>query len=85
MACTTAFVLMMLWLGLSSGPAFALILNVTGGIGGSLSTFIMPAAIYLKMMPRGQGSKLRGAAIALMLVGFAVLIAVLSIEISNFA
>jgi len=84
MACTTAFVLMMLWLGLSSGPAFALILNVTGGIGGSLSTFIMPAAIYLKMMPRGQGSKLRGAAIALMLVGFAVLIAVLSIEISNF-
>jgi len=83
MVTTTAFVLMMLRLGLASGPAFALILNVTGGIGGSLATFILPAAIYLKVMPK-EGSKLRGAAYLLGAVGVAVLLAVLSAEISNF-
>lgn len=82
MVVTTAFVLMMLALGLSSGPAFALILNVTGGLGGSISTFIMPSAIYLKLMPR-QTSKLRPAAYGLMAVGVAVLVAVLTVEISN--
>jgi len=83
MVATTAFVLMMLSLGLASGPAFALILNVTGGIGGSLATFILPAAIYLKLMPK-SGARLRGAAIVLGLVGVAVLLAVLSAEISSF-
>jgi len=46
----TAIVLLLLGLGLASGVAFSLILNITGGIGGSLATLILPAAIYLKVM-----------------------------------
>jgi hypothetical protein len=83
-AGTTAFVLMLLSLGLASGQAFSLILNVTGGIGGSLATFILPSAIYLKLVPARSGGRLRGVAILLFVVGIAVLVAVLAAEIINF-
>lgn len=82
-AGTTAVVLMLLSFGLASGQAFALILNITGGLGGSLATFMLPAAIYLKLMPV-KGSKLRYPAMALFLLGFAVLVAVLTVEIRSF-
>jgi len=51
LAFTTAFILTMLSYGLSAGAAFSLTLNVTGGIGGSITGFIMPSAIYMKLMP----------------------------------
>lgn len=49
---TTAIVLGMWAAGLTSGAAFTLILSLTGGIAGSLSTLILPAAIYLKLMDK---------------------------------
>ena len=51
LALCVAFILIMLSKGLAAGEAFSLTLNVTGGIGGSLTGFIMPGMIYLKLMP----------------------------------
>lgn len=52
LAITTGVVIILRSYGLASGSAFSLILNITGGIGGSLSAIILPAAIFLKVMPR---------------------------------
>jgi solute carrier family 38 (sodium-coupled neutral amino acid transporter), member 11 len=54
---TTLAALMLTRYGLSSGQAFSVILNITGGVGGSLSTFILPAAIYLKIVPPSSGNE----------------------------
>lgn len=35
--------------GLSSGVAFSVVVNITGGIGGTLTSFIIPTAIYLQL------------------------------------
>jgi uncharacterized membrane protein len=79
LAFITGIVLLLSASGLSSGNAFALILNITGGIGGSLSTFILPAAIFLKVMPRG--SQMYNVAYAVFLFGIviAVLVTVFTI------
>ena len=45
----TAFILIMLSQGLAAGEAFTLTLDLTGGVGGSFTGFIMPSAIYLKV------------------------------------
>lgn len=42
-------VIFLLSTGLSSGAAFSLVLNLTGGIAGSLTSFILPTAIYIKI------------------------------------
>jgi hypothetical protein len=39
----------MLAAGFSAGGAFSLILNITGGVGGTLCTFVLPAAMYVKV------------------------------------
>jgi hypothetical protein len=41
--------IILLSVGFSSGAAFSLILNVTGGVGGTLATFVLPASMYLKV------------------------------------
>ena len=51
---TTVFILIMLGAGLSAGGAFTLTLDITGGVGGSITGFIMPSAIYLKLMPESS-------------------------------
>ena len=48
---TVALALGMIKAGLTSGDAFDLTLNITGGVAGSIVGFIMPSAIYLKVMP----------------------------------
>ena len=48
LAANTAVVILLLSSGLSSGEAFSLILNITGGIGGALLTFILPCAMYVR-------------------------------------
>jgi sodium-coupled neutral amino acid transporter 11 len=48
---TTGFALGMIKAGLAAGEAYGLTLDITGGIGGSITGFIMPSAIYLKLMP----------------------------------
>jgi len=48
---TTAFALGMIAVGLGAGEAYGLTLDITGGVGTSITNFIMPSAIYLKLMP----------------------------------
>lgn len=107
----TAMVILLLGLGLASGVAFSLILNLTGGIGGtllvlattnttclsfthtlysescsmvgSIVTLILPAAIYLKIMPKE--SDLTNYAWALFVFGFIVMIAVVVVTILTLA
>lgn len=38
--------------GLTSGNAFSLILDFTGGLAASMTSFTLPGAFYLKLMPR---------------------------------
>lgn len=64
----TGIVLALLAAGIASGVALSVILNLTGGIAGSLSTFILPAAIYLKLMRR-EVSPMYNVAFALLLLG----------------
>jgi len=49
---TTAFALGMIAVGLGAGEAYGLTLDITGGVGSSITGFIMPSAIYLKLMPQ---------------------------------
>ena len=37
--------------GFTSGAAFSLVLNVTGGVAGSLVSFVLPGAFYVYKMP----------------------------------
>jgi sodium-coupled neutral amino acid transporter 11 len=67
--------------GFASGTAFTLILNITGGVGGSLSAIILPAAMYVKIMPKDAAY--RNVAIGLVIFGIVVMIAVLVEVIIN--
>ena len=73
---TLAIVLSLLATGMASGEVFSLILNLTGGVAGAVSSFILPAAIYLKVMP--TGSQYYTIAKVLLLFGFALPILVLT-------
>eukprot|EP01038_Epipyxis_sp_PR26KG_P006093 gene6093-8396_t len=84
LAAITTVVLLLLGLGLASGVAFSLILDITGGIGGSLATLILPAAIYLKLMPENN-RPLYYQAIALLTVGIAVMFAVIIVTIIEYS
>jgi hypothetical protein len=53
----TAIVVMLQALGLSSGEAFSLVLDLTGGVAGSLTSFILPAAIYVQLKPNDGSFK----------------------------
>jgi len=77
LAAVTAMVILLLSLGLGSGVAFSLVLNLTGGIGGSLATLILPAAIYLKVMPTDSGMYMHAQ--ALLVLGVLVMLAVVGV------
>ena len=47
LAANTAMTVLLLGTGLSSGEAFSLILDITGGVGGTLLAFILPCAMYI--------------------------------------
>jgi sodium-coupled neutral amino acid transporter 11 len=79
----TAIVILLLSLGLASGEAFSLILDLSGGIGGSLATLILPAAIYIKVMP--SDSKMYWTSRVLLLFGFFVMIAVVAETVIKYA
>eukprot|EP01034_Spumella_vulgaris_P024501 gene24501-30854_t len=64
---------------MASGVAFSLILNITGGIGGSLANFIIPGAVYIKLMPKN--SDLYKPAIAIVCLGIYVMISVVTMTI----
>lgn len=48
---TTGLVLVLRFMGYSQGYAFGLILDFTGSIAGSFTSFVMPAAIFIKLSP----------------------------------
>lgn len=46
-AITTIFAMA----GFTSGAAFSLVLNISGGLAGSLVSFVLPGALYVAKMP----------------------------------
>ena len=50
-AVPTILVLILRASGLTQGAAFGFILDFTGGIAASMTSFVLPAAIYLKLTP----------------------------------
>ena len=52
LVAVTAGVLGIYSAGLSSGAAFNMALNFTGGIACSMAAFVLPAAFYLKLQPK---------------------------------
>ncbi len=84
---TTLFVLLFYYVGLSSGTAFSLVLNVTGGVSGSISSFGLPSLIYLGCLKEDsekQGWMYWGAWINLFLA-FCLIISVIANVIIDFA
>lgn len=70
-------------LGVSGGVGFGLILSITGGIGGSLSSFIIPALLYIKISsPENQWYY---PAWVLFFLGWIVLFAVVIVTILGLA
>jgi amino acid permease len=52
----SGFAILLLSVGFSTGGAFSLILSFTGGVGGTLATFILPSMIYLKVFDQEDPS-----------------------------
>jgi len=78
---TVVLVLILQSQGVASGKIFSLILDFTGGIGGSVSSFILPAAIYLKIMP--EDSEYYTKAKVMFVLGWFVMIAVVTATCLN--
>lgn len=47
-------ILILYSVGFTQGNAFALVIDFSGGVAGSLTSFIIPAALYLKLMKRQE-------------------------------
>ena len=72
--------------GLSSGSAFSLVLDLTGGVAGSLTSFILPSAIYLKMFPEeadGSNRFRRTEAQAIFYIGIILMITILFMSVHS--
>jgi hypothetical protein len=79
--CTT-LVLCLRFSGLSLGDAFGLILDFTGGVAGSMTSYVMPAAIYLKLMPKT--AEYYYPAVLMLIFGLFVMIMVPTVSILYF-
>mmetsp|Transcript_27199 Transcript_27199/g.38699 ORF Transcript_27199/g.38699 Transcript_27199/m.38699 type:complete len:451 (-) Transcript_27199:40-1392(-) len=51
LTAVTAGVLLLYSAGWTSGQAFSIVLNLSGGIAGSMTSFVLPAAFYVINMP----------------------------------
>jgi hypothetical protein len=73
-------------LGLGAGDIFSVILNFTGGLGGSVISFVLPAALFLRQRYRGSGGVFELLPCAFMLfVGIAIALYVPIITVMNSA
>jgi hypothetical protein len=52
LAAITAIAIALRMTGMSQGGSFGLVLNFTGGVTFSMISFVLPAAFYLKLMPK---------------------------------
>lgn len=68
--------------GFSLGEGFDLIVDLSGGVAGSLICFILPSVIYLKLMP--PNAPLRQYGVAMLIFGIAVLVIVPTLSIVYF-
>jgi amino acid permease len=75
----TAVVLMLNYIGISSGNAFGLILDFSGGLAGSITSFIMPAAFYLRLQPTTAYLYWPCAVMLVVGIAIAVMVPILSI------
>jgi len=75
----TAFVLLFYYVGLGSGEAFGITLDVTGGISTSMTAFILPALMYINTCTAADS--LYFPAWLNLFLGFAVMIGVVTITI----
>lgn len=82
---TVLCVLALRALGLASGDAFALTLNITGGLGGAVVSFILPSAIYLKLKPHGVDCWSYREAQFVNTMGYAIMIIVVVMNIYSFS
>jgi hypothetical protein len=72
-------VLLLFAAGLSSGNAFGLILDFSGGLAGSITSFVMPGAFYLKLMPRSAPLYWPCAVMLVLGVAIAIVVPVTSV------
>lgn len=70
---TTSLICLLNAIGLASGDAFSLILDITGGISGSIISFIIPTLVYLKICDRKDNFYY--PAMITLILGFLVIIA----------
>ena len=61
--------------GFTQGAAFGFILDFTGGIAASMTSFVLPAGIYLKLTPSAD-AKYYWENVAMLLFGCFVLVTV---------
>jgi hypothetical protein len=75
-------VMALLLAGLSGGEAFSLVVSLSGGVAGSISSFILPAGIYLELMP--EDAQYYQVAKCLFYFGWVVMVAVLTGTVLSF-
>lgn len=81
-ACVVGTVMGIIASGQTNGIAFSLVLNITGGVAASWVSFVLPGAMYLKLIPR-EKQKYRIASIANIAFGLAVTIIVVATLIAT--
>ena len=69
--------------GMDSGAAFSVVLNISGGLGGSVVSFVLPAALYLKQRPEIGGRPALAFAVLMLLAGLVVSVYVPVITVST--
>ena len=67
-------VLSLLATGMASGDVFSLILNLTGGVAGTNISFVLPAGIYLTVMPADSQYYTHAKAVLLWGLGLPILV-----------
>lgn len=72
----TIVVLILRASGLTQGAAFGFILDFTGGIAASFTSFIMPSMIYLALTPNDSDRKWYWHAVSMLVFGVFIIITV---------
>jgi hypothetical protein len=69
-----AMVFLLKGLGLSNGAAFGVILDFTGGLAASMTSFVLPGAFYVKLM--SKDAPLYSQCLFMLIFGIAVVFVV---------
>ena len=82
----TMMCLLLKYGGMSSGASFSVILNFTGGLSGSLTSFVLPASFFLKTNQIGNNNNylLYYSSVFMMLGGLVIMILVPVLAIQDY-